>query len=71
MYVCMYSNLPLLYLKLHVVHEITVTYMALFSEPLSHQKNHLIKKEKKKLVYCNVFRMASPLVFGINFFFKP
>ena len=68
MYVCMYSNLPLLYLKLHVVHEITVTYMALFSEPLSHQKNHLQKK-KKKLVYCNVFRMVSPSVFGINVFF--
>ena len=52
MYVCMYSNLPLLYLKLHVVHEITVPYMALFSEPLSHQKNHLQKKKKVSILQC-------------------
>ena len=28
MCVCVYSNLPSVYLKLHVVHEITVPYMA-------------------------------------------
>ena len=64
----MYSNLSSLYLKLHVVHEIIVSYMAPFlganisSKILSHQK-------KKKKVYCNVFGMVSPLVFGINVFF--
>ena len=61
MYVCMYSYLPSLYLKLHVVHEITVPYMALF------RSHYLIKK--KKLVYCNVFGMMSPSVFRINVFF--
>ena len=35
-------DLPLVYLKLHAVHEITVLYMALFEEPLSHKKNYLI-----------------------------
>ena len=35
------------------------------SKILSHPK-----KKKKKLVYCNVFGMVSPLVFGINVFFK-
>ena len=64
--VCVYSILPSVYLKLHVVHEIIVSYMAPFlganisSKILSHQK------KKKKKVYCNVFGMVSPLVFGIK-----
>ena len=47
----MYSNLSSLYLKLHVVHEIIVSYMAPFlganisSKILSHQK-----KKKKKYI---------------------
>ena len=44
MYVCMYCKIPSVYLKLHVVNESTIPYMALFQEPLSHQKNYLIKK---------------------------
>ena len=32
-------------------------------------RSHYLIKKKKKLVYCNVFGMVSPSVFGINFFF--
>ena len=53
---------------------IYIDYM-LFMKSHSHiwpffMSHHLIKKKKKKkLVYCNVFEMLSPSVFGINFFF--
>ena len=32
MYVCMYSYLPSLYLKLHVIHEITIPYMVVHTQ---------------------------------------
>ena len=50
MYVCMYSNLPLVYLKLHVVHEIIVSYMAPFLGANISSKYYLIKKKKKKYI---------------------
>ena len=66
----MYSNLSSLYLKLHVVHEIIVSYMAPFlganisSKILSHQK-----KKKKSILQC-IWNGESISIWNQRFFLR-
>ena len=50
--VCVCSNVPLVYLKLHIVHEITVPYMAPLLGATISSKKLSNKKKKVSILQC-------------------